>query len=45
MTPKELQVRLGHRDFNTTMNIYGHVLKKEKDTAAKAFEKLAKQTN
>lgn len=45
MTPKELQVRLGHRDFNTTMNIYGHVLKKEKDTATKAFEKLAKQTN
>lgn len=43
MTPKELQKRLGHRDFNTTMNVYGHVLRKEKDTAATAFEKLLKK--
>jgi len=41
MTTKELQVRLGHRDFNTTMNTYGHVLKKEKDSATVMFEKLA----
>lgn len=45
MTAKELQVRLGHRDFNTTMNTYGHVLKKEKDSATTAFEKLADSTN
>lgn len=40
MTAKELQERLGHRDFNTTMNIYGHALKKQKDTATKSFEKF-----
>ena len=43
MTPKELQKRLGHRDFNTTMNVYGHVLRKEKDTATTAFENLLKK--
>lgn len=43
MTPKELQKRLGHRDFNTTMNVYGHVLRKEKDTATTAFENLLKR--
>ncbi|WP_347005684.1 tyrosine-type recombinase/integrase [Enterococcus avium] len=43
MTAKELQERLGHRDYNTTMNIYGHVLKKQKDTATTAFDKLLKK--
>lgn len=43
MTAKELQERLGHRDYNTTMNIYGHALKKQKDTATIAFDNLLKK--
>ena len=43
MTAKELQERLGHRDYNTTMNIYGHALKKQKDTATTAFDNLLKK--
>jgi len=40
MTPKELQERLGHRDYNTTVNTYGHVLKKQKDTATEIFSAM-----
>lgn len=40
MTPKELQERLGHRDYNTTVNTYGHVLKKQKDTATEIFSTM-----
>lgn len=43
MTAKELQERLGHRDYNTTMNIYGHALKKQQDTATIAFDNLLKK--
>lgn len=43
MTAKELQERLGHRDYNTTMNIYGHALKKQQDTATIAFNNLLKK--
>jgi Site-specific recombinase XerD len=36
-TPKEVQARLGHKDINTTMNIYAHVTKDRKKQAAQIF--------
>lgn len=34
---KEVQERLGHKDVQTTMNIYAHVSEKAKDSAAEKF--------
>lgn len=34
---KQVQERLGHKDIQTTMNIYAHVTKKQKDIAAEKF--------
>ncbi|EME7138811.1 tyrosine-type recombinase/integrase, partial [Enterococcus faecium] len=34
---KEVQERLGHSDIHTTMNIYTHVTKKQKERAADKF--------
>ena len=34
---QEVQERLGHSDIQTTMNIYAHVTKKQKDISAKKF--------
>ncbi|MGG0655542.1 tyrosine-type recombinase/integrase [Rummeliibacillus pycnus] len=35
---KEVQDRLGHSDFKTTMNIYAHVTEKAKEVAIQKFE-------
>ncbi|WP_368634385.1 tyrosine-type recombinase/integrase [Kurthia gibsonii] len=35
---KEVQVRLGHTDIQTTMNIYAHVTAKAKEDAIQKFE-------
>lgn len=35
---KDVQARLGHRDVNTTMNIYTHVTKRRKAESMKEFE-------
>nr|WP_102694463.1 tyrosine-type recombinase/integrase [Rummeliibacillus pycnus] len=35
---KEVQVRLGHTDIQTTMNIYAHVTAKAKESAIQKFE-------
>lgn len=37
---KVIQERLGHTTIGTTMNVYGHVLEKADQTAAKHFENL-----
>lgn len=37
---KVIQERLGHSTIGTTMNVYGHVLEKADQTAAKHFEDL-----
>ncbi|WP_144472305.1 MULTISPECIES: tyrosine-type recombinase/integrase [Bacillus] len=37
-TVKEVQVRLGHRDIKTTMNIYTHVTKTVKERTADMFQ-------
>ncbi|APT44485.1 site-specific integrase [Bacillus safensis] len=37
-TVKEVQVRLGHRDIKTTMNIYTHVTKAVKERTAELFQ-------
>ncbi|KLV18479.1 tyrosine-type recombinase/integrase [Bacillus altitudinis] len=37
-TVKEVQVRLGHRDIKTTMNIYTHVTKTVKERTAELFQ-------
>ncbi|EOS7805521.1 tyrosine-type recombinase/integrase, partial [Enterococcus hirae] len=34
---KEVQERLGHSDIHTTMNIYTHVTKKQKERSADKF--------
>ncbi|WP_270290171.1 site-specific integrase [Enterococcus casseliflavus] len=34
---QEVQSRLGHSDIQTTMNIYAHVTKKQKDSSAQRF--------
>ncbi|TKN17282.1 site-specific integrase [Enterococcus sp. VV15] len=34
---KEVQERLGHSDIHTTMNVYAHVTKKQKDQSANKF--------
>lgn len=36
-TVKEVQERLGHKDVQTTLNIYAHVSEKAKDVAAEKF--------
>ena len=38
--PKIAQVRLGHSDYSTTMNIYGHVLKSAETEAATTIESI-----
>lgn len=38
--PKVAQVRLGHSDYSTTMNIYGHVLKSTEIEAASKIENM-----
>ena len=38
VSPKVAQMRLGHSDFSTTMNIYSHVLESMEVSAAKAIE-------
>lgn len=35
---KKVQVRLGHTDIQTTMNIYAHVTAKAKESAIQKFE-------
>lgn len=37
LSVKEVQDRLGHSDVQTTLNIYTHVTKKQKDVAAEKF--------
>lgn len=39
-TVKEVQVRLGHTDIHTTMNIYTHVTDSVKEKTADTFEKF-----
>ncbi|KST91121.1 Mobile element protein [Lactococcus lactis subsp. lactis] len=42
INPKEIQTRLGHKDYSTTMNTYGHLsFQKDRDTAKK-FENILK---
>ena len=42
INPKEIQTRLGHKEYSTTMNTYGHLsFKKDIDTAKK-FENILK---
>ena len=38
ISPKVAQMRLGHSDYSTTMNIYSHVLKSVETEAAEAIE-------
>ena len=38
ISPKVAQMRLGHSDFSTTMNIYSHVLKSVETSAAETIE-------
>jgi len=38
ISPKVAQMRLGHSDFSTTMNIYSHVLESVECSAAKEIE-------
>lgn len=38
--PKVAQARLGHSDYSTTMNIYGHVLKSAETEAATKIENI-----
>lgn len=40
-SPKEVQELLGHSDVNTTMNIYAHATRKEKQTSARLLDKVA----
>ncbi len=37
LSVKEVQDRLGHSDVQTTLNIYTHVTKKQKDVVAEKF--------
>lgn len=37
MTPKVVQRLMGHNNFNTTMNVYNHVLKERMDKDVKIF--------
>lgn len=39
-TIKEVQARLGHTDIQTTMNIYAHVTKEDKQGTANKFAQL-----
>lgn len=39
ISPKVAQMRLGHSDYSTTMNIYSHVLKSVETDAAETIEK------
>ncbi len=34
---------LGHKDYRTTMNIYGHALEKSKRAASDRFSELLKE--
>ncbi|MGG0836869.1 tyrosine-type recombinase/integrase [Bacillus paralicheniformis] len=36
---KEVQARLGHKEIQTTMNIYTHVTKTAKEKTAETFKK------
>ena len=38
--PKVAQARLGHSDYSTTMNIYGHVLKSAETESAEKIENI-----
>lgn len=38
--PKDIQVRLGHSKFSTTMDTYSHVTKKMKNETIDIFESL-----
>jgi len=40
VTIKDVQVRLGHSDIKTAMDIYTHVTNSAREKAAKAFEDL-----
>ncbi len=40
ISPKVAQMRLGHSDFSTTMNIYSHVLKSVETEAAERLESV-----
>ena len=42
LNAKEIQKRLGHADSKTTMNVYTHVMKKEKKKAVKKFADFMK---
>jgi len=42
VTPKVLQVRLGHRNIGTTLNIYRHVLPAQDRDAAERLDKVFK---
>ncbi|WP_281269152.1 site-specific integrase [Bacillus taeanensis] len=37
---KEIQLRLGHSDYKTTMNIYAHMTKNMEENAAEKFSQL-----
>ncbi|MFT9846587.1 tyrosine-type recombinase/integrase [Aneurinibacillus sp. REN35] len=37
---KEIQLRLGHSDYSTTMNIYAHMTKNLEENAAEKFSRL-----
>lgn len=37
LSAKEVQDRLGHSDIQTTLNIYTHITKKQKDVVAEKF--------
>jgi integrase len=39
---EEIQQRLGHRDINTTMNIYAHMTANMEEKASQQFSKLMK---
>lgn len=40
ISPKVAQIRLGHSDYSTTMNIYSHVLKSVETEAAEKIESV-----
>ncbi|MGX7364837.1 tyrosine-type recombinase/integrase [Enterococcus casseliflavus] len=40
---KAVQEMLGHKDYRTTMNIYGHALEKSKRAASDRFSELLKE--